>query len=211
MTHPVLPVKKHSVFWFSHHNHPLSFSIRKQGAVGVYKGPQQRYFGVSAVNNASEVTNHCDALNKLVVEGCESISKTEAGSGAGCGLRAGTGSSPFGIEPQALKANKVSAYRVAARTLRSGEVIRRLLRCGGVRGHQGRSLLCLRQRGARTVCVGLRSARCKRPVRVSLHHQQPGLDGEQRAGCVERKGSDWGEHVSPFLRPHKRAVSSPRS
>ena len=58
---------------------------------------QQLYFAVSPVKITSERSDHCNPFDNVRVDGCVSIRKTAAGSGAGCGLRAITGGAAFGV------------------------------------------------------------------------------------------------------------------
>lgn len=90
---------------------------RRQSAVCIEHAAQQNYFGVSPRNNCSEVSDHCNALDKLGVEGCKSIRDTAAGSGAGLGHRAVGGGSAGLVEAQPLNASKISAVQSIAHGL----------------------------------------------------------------------------------------------
>lgn len=122
-------------------------SIAHQRALSVDLLAQKHYFGIPSDKIRSEFSDHCNPFDKLAVEGFKSIRNTAAGSGAGCGLRAISGGSAFGVCAQPVSASKVNASNGIAHRLRHGEFVRvfrricgmcRFLQCGldfvGARG-----------------------------------------------------------------------------
>ena len=70
-------------------------------------------FGISSLNNASELSDHADALCKLAVEGCSPIRESAAGSGPGFGHCTISGTSALCVVAQPLSASSASDSSVA--------------------------------------------------------------------------------------------------
>ena len=160
-----------------------------QRPLNLHLPAQQHHFGVAPCKSASESCNHFSPSNKMGVEGCVSICKIAAGSGAGLGLRAIGGGSALGVAAQPLSAIKISAALGSARGLRRGVGIGVVLRLCGVGGLGGGGLLLLLQRGLGAGGVGFCRVGDQVAVCNLLGVQAPGLQGQQRG---EDGGADGG-------------------
>ena len=127
-------------------------SIVSKRTLNIHLTPQQLHFGVSPVKIASERSDHCDAFDKLGVEGRMSICEIAAGSGAGFGHRAVGSCTLLGAEAQALRASEISAGNSVAHGLRKREFIGVLLGCLGMGAFGCAGLLFLAQVSARGRC-----------------------------------------------------------
>lgn len=192
---------------------PATRRPRHQRPVGVNLPAQQHYFGVSADKIASERSDHCNALDKLGVEGCKSIRDTAAGSGAGLGHRAVGCGSAFGAAAQPLSAIKISAVQSIAHRLRDGERIGYLLGLLCVGGFFCPSLLLDRERSRGTPGGSLGRAGLELFVRHLLGVQPPGLHHQQHAQrkCqrLEAVGFDFVEHgYTPSQAAYRQRLGS---